>query len=97
MIWISENIGRLFENLIYIDFRRHGYEINYYLTHMGKEVDFVARSLDGQLSLVQVCFDMQDVETSARETTALTQAETELGIAGTIVTRNNYLEFLSSL
>jgi hypothetical protein len=97
MIGISENMGRLFENLIYLDFRRHNYDICYYSTKAGREVDFVARSLEGESRVVQVCLDAQDPETHEREVSALSQAESELGIPGTLVTRNNYLSFLSNL
>jgi hypothetical protein len=97
MIGISDNMGRLFENLIYLDFRRHHYEVHYYLTRTGKEIDFIARSFEGRPRIVQVCFDAQDSETYEREATALSQAESELGISGALITPANYLSFLSSL
>src|SRR5262249_30132921 len=39
MLAVGENMGKLFENLLYLDLRRKGYTIHYYLTQSGKEVD----------------------------------------------------------
>jgi len=97
MIGISENRGRLFENLVYLDLRRHQQEVHYYLTETGTEVDFAARSFAGDLRLLQVCADIEDEETRERETSALSQAESELKTKGMLVTPENYLSFLSSL
>ncbi|HEV2614072.1 MAG TPA: ATP-binding protein [Gammaproteobacteria bacterium] len=86
------NMGHLFENLVYLDLRRQGAEIYYYLTAERYEVDFVARFLDGTQKLYQVVWDMKDEETMAREKRALVAAEKELGIQGEIITPANYLE-----
>ena len=97
MIGARNNMGRLFENLIYLDLRRHGYTVHYYITDSGREVDFVAIALDGTLQLVQACFDMSDKETKEREVAALREAEKEFNIRGLIVSPSNYKEFISSL
>lgn len=97
MLGNSKNMGRLFENLIYLDFRRHGFEVSYYTTKSGNEVDFIARSQEGRRLIVQVCYNMQDAATKEREETALKEAETELGESGMIVTPENYVNFLSIL
>lgn len=98
MIGITDNLGRLFENLIYLDLRRQGYEeIYYYKTRSGKEVDFITHGPNGRLHLIQVCYEMGDPETIKREEGALQEAEEELGIKGTLVTKENYLNFLSEL
>ncbi len=98
MIGITNNFGRLFENLIYLDLRRHGCEeIYYYNTQSGKEVDFIANGPDGKQHLIQACYDLQEPETLSREEGALREAEEELGYKGTLVTRENYLEFIASL
>jgi len=44
-----------------------------------------------------VCADIEDEETRERETSALSQAESELKTKGMLVTPENYLSFLSSL
>ncbi|HSX38095.1 MAG TPA: ATP-binding protein [Chlamydiales bacterium] len=97
MIGITQNLGRLFETLVYLDLRRHGCEeVYYYTTESGKEVDFIAHGFDGRLHLMQVCYDIQEKDTFQREQNALNEAEKELGVKGLIVTRENYLDFLAS-
>lgn len=97
MLGKSTNIGRLFENLIYLDLRRHGFEVCYFLTKSGKELDFVAKSQEGRLLLIQVCYDIKNSETRERENSALKEAEVELNQSGFIVTPDNYIQFLSML
>lgn len=87
----SSNIGRLFENMIYLDLRRRGDEIHFYQTNEGYEVDFFTRKADGELGLYQVAWEMDEPETLAREERALRQAEKELGVKGIIITPEVYL------
>lgn len=94
---LEENVGKLFENLIFLDLRRRGHTIYYYLTQSGKEVDFIARSNQGNTHAIQVCFDMSDPRTREKETSALEEAETELKIPGAIVTPATYLKFLTDV
>lgn len=94
---ISDRMGALFENLVYIDLRRAGYKLHYYLTREGKEVDFVATRPNMKPRLFQVCWDYQREETRKREEASLEEAEKELGIRGEIVTPGNYRTVLSEL
>jgi uncharacterized protein len=91
---INPNYGRLFENLIYLDLRRMQCEIYYYLTKDKYEVDFLTKSLDGTLNLYQVCWDISDKDTKEREQRALDKAVQELGIKGTLITADNYLDWI---
>ncbi len=93
-LFLQENWGPLFENLVYIDLRRRAYEVYYYLTEQREEVDFVIKDIQGRLKLLQVCWDMEDEETLHREKKALQKAEKELGIKGEIITPANYIDFL---
>lgn len=89
----NSNQGKLFENLIYLDLRRQGCQVNYYLTHEHRyEIDFVVQPLAGQPYLLQVCWDISDPDTRAREERALKQAEQELGMSGYIITLQEYLK-----
>jgi hypothetical protein len=54
-----------------------GCEIDYVRTRDGYEVDFFARNPAGGVTLIQVCTDVSDAETYAREVRALTAAATE--------------------
>lgn len=87
----TSNIGRLFENMVYLDLRRRGDEIYFYQTNDGYEVDFFTRKPDGELGLYQVAWEMNDPETFAREERGLRLAEKELGIKGLIITPEIYL------
>ncbi len=89
-----KNAGRVFENFMYLTFRRLKREIYYYVTKNGFEVDFLTRSLDGSMNLYQIAWETDDVETIAREQRALDDAKDELGIEGVILTPENFLSHL---
>ncbi len=86
-----KDLGRLFENLIYLDLRRRGLIIHYYLTHDRYEVDFLVQTRQGQKELIQVTWDMADNETKIREERALAAAMKELNVPGRIITLDSYL------
>jgi predicted AAA+ superfamily ATPase len=90
---LTKNEGRSFENLVYLDLRRQGHEIYYYLTQNGHEVDFLTRDLTGQLHLYQVASDATDSQTRQREMRALEEAQKELGIKGMLITKDNYINW----
>lgn len=92
---MGENNGPLFENLVFIDLKRRGLDVFYYVTSDGYEIDFVARGPDGKCRLFQACYDVSSPKTLEREERALRQAQKELGIKGTLITPKNYPEFLS--
>jgi len=86
------DFGKLFETIIFIELKRQSCKINYYLTEERFEVDFVAQSLLGQQKLIQVCWDVSDEKTLAREQRALDAAKKELNIDGEIITLESYLK-----
>lgn len=97
-IGFSENIGHYFENLVYLDLRRAGHTIFYYLTQDRQEVDFCSQDRKGRWHLWQVCWNCEDVKTYTREMAALRAAEQELKITGKLITPHSYFsEFLPSL
>ena len=83
--------GRLFENMIYLELRRLGCKISYYLTHDRHEVDFLVQDPRGVKKLFQVAWNTEDPATLERETRALKTAMQELKIGGEIVTLASYL------
>ena len=87
---ILVNAGHLLENLVFTALRRIHPEIYYYKTKSGREVDFIV-PIRGRLPvLVQVCETLAEPRTRKRETAALGEAMTELGLkTGVIVTRND--------
>lgn len=88
----KSDISKLFENVIYLDLRRQGYKVYYYLTKERYEVDFLVQNLQGKEKLIQVCWDMSDQKTLEREERALDVAQKELNIDGQIITLDSYLK-----
>ncbi len=87
----SQNLGHMFENLIYLDLRRKGHEIYHYLTKERYEIDFLTLDKTGKQHLYQVAWDTSNQDTLAREERALKQAEKELNIKGKVITPETYL------
>ena len=87
----ENDLGRLFENIIFLDLQRLGCRINYYLTAERYEIDFLAQTLRGQKKLFQVAWDVQDPATLARELRALEAGKKELQIEGELITLDSYL------
>lgn len=79
----SENRGRIFENVVLIELMRRkslgqNIECFYYKDHQGREVDFVVKEGLKVTELIQVCYDLNNEETKARELRGLAQAAQEL-------------------
>lgn len=83
--------GRLFENIVYLDLKRLGCTVHYYLTAERYEVDLLAQTPRGHKKLFQVTWDMQDPKTLEREERALQAGMKELKVEGEIVTLDSYL------
>lgn len=88
----EKDLGRLFENVIYLDLRRLGYKVEYYLTKERYEIDFLARTPKGAKKFFQVCWDTGDPSTLEREQRALEAGMEEQQIDGEIVTLEAYLK-----
>lgn len=87
----ESDLGRLFENIVYLDLKRLGCDVGYYVTSGGYEVDFVAQTARGHKKLFQICWDMQDANTLEREQRALEAGMKELKMDGEIITLDSYL------
>jgi predicted AAA+ superfamily ATPase len=88
----ERDLGRLFENIVYLDLKRRGYTVYYYLTSERYEIDFLAQTPRGHKKLFQVVWDMQDPPTMQREQRALDAGMKELKIDGEILTLDSYLQ-----
>lgn len=87
----ERDLGRLFENVVYLDLRRAGYDVSYYMTAEGYEIDFVAQTGRGEKKLFQVVWEMENQPTMEREQRALLAGMKELKIDGVIITLDSYL------
>ena len=90
---VSENLGRLLENQVFIELVRRGYDTDktlfYYRSRNDKEVDFVLRKGVRIERLVQVCYDMSNPKTEKREVDSIVECAGELKCDNlTIVTYN---------
>ncbi len=87
----ENDLGRLFENIVYLDLRRLGCNVSYYLTAKRYEIDFLVQTPRGHKKFFQVVWDMHNPQTMERETRALQAGIEELKIAGEIITLESYL------
>lgn len=89
---LSENLGRLLENQVFVELLRRGYipgqTLFYYRTRNDKEIDFVTRKGARVEQLIQVCYDMTSEKTRKRELDALVEAAEELHCDNLLVITN---------
>ena len=90
---LSENLGRLLENQVFVELLRRGYipgqTLFYYRTRNDKEVDFVTRKGAKVEQLIQVCYDITSEKTRKRELDALVEAAKELHCDNHLVITNS--------
>jgi len=90
----SGNLGRLAENLVFLELRRRFYsqsfmEIYYWKSLAQEEVDFVVKEDTKVKELIQVCWDLSDINTKKREIKALLKAMDEFKLKkGLIITED---------
>ena len=90
---LSDNLGRLLENQVFVELLRQGYDTDktmfYYRSRNDKEVDFVLRKGTHIEQLVQVCYDMSSPKTEKREVDSLTECAAELNCSNLVIVTNN--------
>ena len=90
---LSDNLGRLLENQVFIELVRRGYDIEktmfYYRSRNDKEVDFVLRKGTQIERLVQVCYDMSSPKTEKREVDSIVECAGELKCNNLVIVTNN--------
>ena len=90
---LSDNLGRLLENQVFIELIRRGYDADktlfYYRSRNDKEVDFVLRKETRIERLVQVCYDMSSAKTEKREVDSLIECAGELKCDNLVIVTNN--------
>ena len=90
---LTDNLGRLLENQVFIELIRRGYDIEktifYYRSRNDKEVDFVLREGTRIRSLVQVCYDMSSPKTEKREVDSIIECAGELKCDNLVIVTYN--------
>ena len=89
---LSDNLGRLLENQVFVELLRQGYDTDktmfYYRSRNDKEVDFVLRKGTHIDRLVQVCYDMSNAKTEKREVDSLLECAAELNCSNLAIVTN---------
>ena len=80
---LSQNLGRLLENLVFMELLKRGYDLKkhelfYYRSRNDRETDFVCRQKNNVEQLIQVCFDMSALKTRKSEVNAIVECAKEL-------------------
>lgn len=90
---LSDNLGRLLENQVFVELLRQGYDTDktmfYYRSRNDKEVDFVLRKGTHIEQLVQVCYDMSNAKTEKLEVDSLIECAVELNCRNLVIVTNN--------
>ena len=90
---LSDNLGRLLENQVFVELLRQGYDTDktmfYYRSRNDKEVDFVLRKGAHIDRLVQVCYDMSNAKTEKREVDSLIECAEELNCSNLVIVTSN--------
>lgn len=89
----SSDRGKLLENAVFLDLRRKGCEI--YRLMDKKEVDFLIWDGTETVVLINVCLDVSNASTKAREVDGLRQAMHQFNLDKGIIVTLNHSETLS--
>jgi predicted AAA+ superfamily ATPase len=90
--------GPMLENIVYMHLRRRGDVIKYIKTN-GREINFLTTQKNtGEKELIQVCWDLNTIETLKGEIRGIKSALLEYNIpTGTIVTWDDEIELLKEI
>jgi len=85
----SENIGRLYENTVFIELKRRGKNIYFWKDKSDYEIDFLITDKNKVNSLIQVAYDLSNPKTKEREVKALLSGLNEFKLKeGIIITKD---------
>ncbi len=85
----SQNIGHVYENMVFLALKRCGKEVFYWKSVRGREVDFVVKEGLRIAEAIQVCASLADPKTREREFRSLYEAAEELKAGRlTVITRD---------
>jgi predicted AAA+ superfamily ATPase len=92
---ISKDISRIFENIVCVELmRRKSVEycmnVYYWKDYRQNEVDFVIKRREKVDELIQVCYDVEDINRKGKEIRALLKANKELKCNNLLMITNDY-------
>ncbi len=65
------DIGRLYENIVFVELKRRNKEFFYWKDKKQREIDFLIKKGLSVINLIQVCYDLEDEKTKKREINAI--------------------------
>ncbi len=86
----SNNLGRLYENLVAVELKRRRKESCYWKNSEKEEVDFVLKNDSKIEQLIQVCYDVSEPDIKKREIRALLKASKDLKCKNLLLVNQNY-------
>lgn len=78
-------LGQLLETAVFRHLKEKPGSLYYYETINGFEIDFLVQTVEGKISLIQVCLSLSEEQTIAREIRALSQAMEELDLKRSVI------------
>jgi uncharacterized protein len=76
----SNDLGWMIETIVFLELKRRGFEVFYWKSKTGKEVDFLIRNKNILSAAIQVCYDLENEKTREREILSLLEVSNELSI-----------------
>jgi len=86
----SNNLGRLYENIVAVELKRRKKEFCYWKNIEKEEVDFVIKNDSKAGQLIQVCYDISETDTKKREIRALLKASKDLKCKNLLLINHDY-------
>lgn len=87
----SKNFDRMYENIVAVYLlKKFGDNIFYWESEKKEEVDFVIKKNLKVSQLIQVCYDILDLETKKREVKSLLKASKELKCKNLLIVNSDY-------
>ena len=87
---LSENIGSIFENTVANELIRRDKKIYYWKNRQQEEVDFVIIHGTQVEQLIQVCYNIENIDTKNRELKSLIKAMTSFKLNEGLIITNDY-------
>jgi uncharacterized protein len=87
---LSENIGNLYENTVANELIRQGKKIYYWKNRQQEEVDFVVVHTAQVEQLIQVCYNIENIDTKNREIKSLIKAMRSFKLKEGLIITDDY-------
>ncbi len=86
----SNNLGRLYENTVAVELKRRKKACYYWKNTEKEEVDFIVKNDSKIQQIIQVCYDISDMDTKKREVRSLLKASKDLKCNNLLLINKDY-------